>query len=370
MWFKRMLIEKESPEQYGYDRIKYNLTESSTTDKTMADVAIKLPEDLLLSYGDHMGNARLRELIGKEYGLDKDNVIVTVGACMAVFTIYSALLHPGDRVVVMFPNYPSDIDVTKSLGCDTQFYCLKEENQFELDVDELAAMITPETKLVTITYPHNPTGVVISEEKLRQIVKICEERKVHIIVDETYGDLVRGARPARAASMSPYAISIESLSKAIGIPGIRTGWIVSSDQELLDQLIAAKEQICICGSSVDEECARQVLEHREELLKPIKEDIERKFAIVKDFMANQDVLNWVEPQGGVVCFPWIKPEIDLDVEEFYRVLNEKYGVFVGPGHWFSVDDRHFRVGYAWPTEEELRKGLEGIVEAIQEVRKS
>lgn len=369
MWFQRMLIEKESPEEYGYDQIKYNLTESSTTDKTMSDVGIKLPDDLILSYGDHLGNPRLRELIAKQYNLDQDNVIVTVGACMAIFTIYSALLKPGDRVVVMFPNYPSDIDVTKSLGCDTQFYCLKKENQFKFDMDEFAEMITPDTKLVTITYPHNPTGTVISEEEMQKIVKICEERKIHIIVDETYGDLVRGERPKRAASMSPYAISIESLSKAIGIPGIRTGWIVSSDQVLLDQLIAAKEQICICGSTVDEECARQVLERREDILKPIKEDIDRKFKIVKDFMEHQEVLDWVEPQGGVVCFPWIKPEIDLNVDEFYQVMNETYGVFVGPGHWFSMDDRHFRVGYAWPAEDELKKGLEGIVAAVNDVKR-
>lgn len=371
MYFKRMKIEEESPEQFGYDRIRYNLTESSTTDKTLADVGITLPPDLLLSYGDHLGHSGLRELLAKDYSVDKDNIIVTVGACMAIFIIYSTLLKPGDHVVVMYPNYPADIDITHSLGCDAEYYRLRQENDFRFDVDELAKMIRPETKLVNITYPHNPTGTMIDPKDLKRIVKICEEKKVYLLVDETYGDLTFGERTTpRAASLSPWAISIESLSKAVGIPGIRTGWIASQDSELILHMVAAKEQICICGSIVDEECAYQVIRRKADILRPIKEDIAVKFAIVKEFMAHQDVLDWVEPKGGVVCFPWIKPEIDLDIAEYHRVLNEKYGTFIGPGHWFGLDDRHFRVGYAWPSTDELKAGLVALADAAHDVRRN
>lgn len=370
MWFNRMKIEEESPEEYGYERIKFNFTESSTTDKTMADVGIKLPENLLLCYGDHLGNENLRKVIAKDYNLEADNVIVTVGACMAVFAIYSTLLKPNDHVVVMFPNYPADVDITYSLGCKTDLYKITAENDYKINIDELAAMIKEDTKLVTITYPHNPTGAMISEEDLRKVISLCEEKGVYLLVDETYGDLVPGERIARAASISPMAISIESLSKAIGIPGIRTGWIVTQDKELLGRIIAAKEQICICGSVVDEECAYQVLSRKEEILAPIKKDIAEKFAIVEEFMARQKVFDWVKPAGGVVCFPCIKPEIEIDTDEFYDVLNNKYGVFVGPGHWFSMDDRYFRLGYAWPSKEQLIEGLEYLEKAVEDTRKN
>lgn len=289
---------------------------------------------------------------------------------MAVFAVYSTLLRPDDHVVVMFPNYPADIDITYSLGCKTDLYKLKEENGYRLDIEELAAMITPKTKLVTITYPHNPTGVIISEQELRRDIKLCEEKGVYILVDETYGDLVTGKRIARAASISDKAISVESLSKAIGVPGIRTGWIVSRDAELLERLVSVKEQICICGSVVDEECAYQVLVKKDELLVPIKKDIAEKFAIVESFMARQKVFNWVKPQGGVVCFPCIKAEIEIDTKEFYKVLNEKYGVFVGPGHWFDMDDSYFRLGYAWPTKEKLTEGLVYLEKAVEDTRKN
>ena len=103
---------------------------------------------------------------------------------------------------------------------------------------------------------------------------------------------------------------------------------------------------------------------------PIREDVAEKFAILETFMKNQNVFDWVKPTGGVVCFPSIKPDIKLDVEEFYDVLNNKYGVYVGPGHWFEMNDRHFRLGYAWPTKEELEEGLVYLAQAVEDVRKN
>lgn len=370
MWFKRMLIEKESPEQYGYERIKYNLTESSTSDKTMADVGIKLEDSMLLCYGDHLGKPELRELIGKRYDAAADDVIVTVGACMALFTLYSTLLKPGDHVVIMHPNYPANIEIPRSLGGNVELYELKFEEGFRLNVDKLIAMLKPATKLVNITYPHNPTGTMITSEELKRLAAACEKNGTYLVVDETYGDLTVGERLPHVSNLTEYGICLESLSKAIGVPGIRTGWIVTKNKQLLEMLVAAKEQICICGSVVDEECAYQVLQRNEELMEPIRRDIAEKFAIVCEVLDNQDVLEWVKPSGGVICFPHIKDEIELDINEFYDVLNNKYGVFVGPGHWFDMDDRYFRVGYAWPDKEQLRTGLLGLVSAVKEVRRN
>ncbi len=370
MQFNRMWIEKESPEEYGYENIKYNLTESSTTDKTMTDVGIQLSQDLLLCYGDHLGKKELRQVIGKMYDAKEDEVIVTIGACMSLFLIYSAILMPGDHVLIMHPNYPANIEIPRSLGCQVDLYGLKFEEGFRMDVDQLISMLRPETKLVNITYPHNPTGVMTTAEDIAKLMKACEANGTYLMVDETYGDLTNGQRLPHVSSMSKYGICIESLSKAIGVPGIRTGWMVSKNRELLDKVIATKEQVCICGSVVDEECAYQVLSKREELLKPIKADIAEKLAILTEIMENQNVLEWVKPQGGVVCFPRIKEEIEIDTKEFYDCLNHKYGVFVGPGKWFDMSDRYFRIGYAWPKKEELRQGMLNLLKAIEDTRKN
>lgn len=370
MWFKRMSIEKESPEQFGYERIKYNLTESSTTDKSLAALGIKLESDLLLCYGDHLGKVELRELIAERYGADKDEVICTVGSCMALFLVYSAILKPQDQVIVMHPNYPANLEIPKSLGCDVRLYELRFEDGFQINVDQLAAMLRPQTKLVSVTYPHNPTGTMISKDDLMRLTAACTQNGTYLMVDETYGDLTVGERIPHVCNISEYGICVESLSKAIGAPGVRAGWIVSKNRELNEALIAAKEQVCICGSALDEECAYQILLRNDQLMSAIRQDIAGKFTVVCDVMDGQDVLEWVKPVSGVVCFPRIKPEIELDINEFYDVLNNRYGVFVGPGHWFDTDDRYFRVGYAWPDKEQLKKGLEGLVAAVKDVRKN
>lgn len=370
MLFKRMKIEEESPEQFGYERIKFNLTESSTTDKSMADVGIKLPEDLLLCYGDHLGKKELRELIGKRYGASEEQVIVSVGACMALLIIYAGLLKPNDHIIVLHPNYPADVEIPRSLGCNVELFKLEFKSKFQLDVDMLISRIRPDTKLLCITYPHNPTGTMISPAQLEKLAEACEKNKTYLLVDETYGDLTFGERLPHVTNLTQYGICVESLSKAIGIPGIRTGWIVCKNEEILKKLIAVKEQVCICGSVIDEECAYQVLLRNEEILEPIRRDIREKFEILCEEMEHQDVLEWVKPDGGVICFPHVKDEIELDTAELYDCMNNKYGVFVGPGHWFELDDRFFRLGYAWPEKDELRAGIRGIISAIQDVRQN
>ena len=369
MKYNRMLIEEESPEQFGYDRIKYNLTESSTTDKTIKDVGIQIDDDLVLCYGDHYGKPELRELIAKRYNASLDDVIITVGACMALFITYSALLAENDHILIMKPNYPANIEIPRTLGCDVDLYELEISKGFQMDVDSLISRIKPSTKMVSITYPHNPTGAMINGEDLKKLALACEENKTYLVVDETYGDLTRGERLPHVTDFTDYGICIESLSKAIGVPGIRTGWIVNKDPKRQEMLISAKEQICICGSVVDEECAYQVLKRNDELMTPIKKDVEEKFDIVCAMLDQQDVLEWVRPRGGVVCFPRIKDEVELDTQEFYDVLNNNYGVFVGPGRWFGMDDRYFRLGYAWPEKEELKEGIKGILRAVRDVRK-
>ena len=370
MKFKRMLIEKESPEEFGYGRIKYNLTESSTTDKTLGDMGVKISDDLLLCYGDHLGKPELRELIGRSYGCSADEVMLTVGACMALFIVYSTLLERDDHVILMHPNYPANIEIPRSLGCNPELYRLNYEDGFKMDVDKLINMIRPGTRLVNITYPHNPTGTMTDEASIRRLIRACEDAGCFLMVDETYGDLTVGGRLPHVSSLSSWGICIESLSKAVGVPGIRAGWIVTKNRELFAKMLAVKEQICICTSILDEECAYQVLSRREELMKDIRADISVKFKILCEYMESQSCLDWVKPAGGVVCFPRIKPEIALDTAEFYDVLNNRYGTFVGPGRWFDMDDRFFRVGYAWPGQDELRQGLLNISRAVADVRRN
>ena len=169
-----------------------------------------------------------------------------------------------------------------------------------------------------------------------------------------------------AATLSDRVVSVSSLSKTYGIPGIRMGWAVSLDKALLYKFLSAKEQIGICNSVVDEEVGYQAFAQRETWLPVIRGRIAEAFGIVKEWMEGEELMEWVEPMGGVVCFPRIKPDVPVDLDEFYRLLLAKHGTYVGPGHWFEQPRRHMRVGYGWPTLEELRHGLAGISAAVRD----
>lgn len=367
MKYVRMPIEIESPEQMGYENIKYNLTESSVTDMFLNNIEIDL-KNLLLCYGDHIGKYELRELISSEYNLKPDDVLLTVGAAAALFIINTSLLEKDSHLIVMRPNYGTNIETPKALGCEISYLDLDFDNGFKLDIDKIKSLIKPNTKLISLTYPHNPTGVMISESELKHVIEIVEKNNCYLLFDETYRDMSFVEKLPLAVTLSDKVISISSVSKAYGLPGIRMGWLISKNKELMNNFLGAKEQIYICNSVVDEEIAFQFLKNKDEYFKKINQHINTNYKIVEDFINSQNYLEWIKPTGGVVCFPRIKAELNLDIEKFYSTLNEKYKTYVGPGHWFEMDKHFMRIGYGWPDSEQLRQGLENIKQTVEEVR--
>lgn len=366
MKYARMVIEKESPEEYGYDRIRYNLSESSIRDRKLSDVGASLP-DLTLFYGEHRGEVRLRELVAsQDKDLEAADVLVTAGAAGALFIIATTLLGPGDHLVVIRPNYATNIETPKAIGCEITYIDLAFENAFALDTQLIAAAMRPNTCLVSITCPHNPTGTLITREQLDQLIELVEALGCRLLVDETYRDLAYGRQLPIAASLSPSVISVCSLSKAYGIPGIRVGWIITRDPTLAERFLAAKEQIGICGSVVDEWLAMATLERRGAFLAELAPVMVSRRAIVRDWINQDPLIEWVEPQGGVVCFPRLKVSNNFNFDSFYARLLDRHGAYVGPGHWFEMPKSFFRIGFLWPLEDELRGGLAAISAAVRE----
>ena len=359
-----MPIEIESPEQMGYGNIECNLTESSFSDAVLGNLDLSL-NHLVLCYGDHMGKPELRELIAADIGLAADDVMVTAGAATALFILSTSLLKSGDHLVVEKPNYATNIETPRAIGAFVHFLEMRFENEFRVDIDELENMITPDTKYVSVTCPHNPTGTMLQKDELHKLIELIESRRTILLLDETYRDMAFEEKLPSAASLSSKVISVSSLSKTYGLPGIRIGWLACRDRTLMEMFLAAKEQIMICNSVVDEEIAFRFLEKKKESLPQIKDKIQKHFGILKKWIGAENNLEWIEPSGGVVCFPRIKPDCSVDVEHFYKILNEQFKTFVGPGHWFEMDRRYMRIGYGWPDTDELQRGLNNISKALR-----
>lgn len=368
MKYTRMPIEIESPEQLGYDTIECNLAESSVHDAVFKDLQLNL-DQLVLAYGHHLGTPALRELIAAPYtGISPDDVLITAGAAAALFIAATSLLEKEDHLIVMRPNYATNIETPKAIGCAIDYIDLSFENNFEPDLQRIEALIKPSTRYISITTPHNPTGMVISEQVLNQLVHLANKHKCYLLVDETYRDLTFGAQLPLAATLSDRVISISSVSKAYGLPGIRIGWLINKNKNLQERFLAAKEQIFLCNSVVDEEIALRFLKHKAQHMPAIREKVQRNFQILDRWMQNQPDLEWVAPKAGVICFPRLKKEVQVDLPAFYDTLYTRYKTLVGPGHWFDMDRRYMRIGYGWPTADALHKGLENITQALKEYR--
>ena len=365
MRYVRMPIEVESPEEYGYGNIRYNLSESSIRDRSVAELGLTIPS-LTLLYAEHRGSRRLRELIVADQAeLGADDVLITGGAATALFIVSTSLLDRSDHLVVVRPNYATNLETPRAIGCSVSFMDLEFEAGFRLDFDELAAAMTPQTRLVSVTCPHNPSGVMFTAEELQRLVALTEEKGCYLLVDETYRDLSFDGRLPQAAALGRHVIGVSSLSKAYGIPGIRIGWLITRDSKLQETFLAAKEQISICGSVIDEWIAEQVMERSIGFLDPTLVEMRVRRQLVSEWIGREPLLEWIPPKGGVVCFPRMKAEPPGGTAAFYRRLLESHGTYVGPGHWFEMSDLFFRLGYGWPTRDELEAGLAAISRALR-----
>ena len=360
MWYERMDLE-DWFDTYQF-AVDYDVGESAVKFLTLGDLGMDLTS-VALRYGHHKGLPELREVLANDYeGLSADDVIVTAGGSEANFAIVSALVKPGDHVVVEHPNYPSLYEVPRSLGCDVTLFRLRRENAFKPDWDELERLITPKTKLISLTHPNNPTGSMIDTAEFERAVSIAESYGVYLLFDETYRELSYGEQLPGAGASSPHVISLSSMSKSYGLPGIRIGWLATRSAEVRDAVLAIREQVTITNSALGEQIAFSVLKRKTEFIDRARTHVQQNFEIVRTWMATQEALDWIEPGAGVVGFPWIV-DSRIDPEEIYTRLVKEYRSFVIPGRCFEMDNAHFRLGYGGANDE-LQVGLVNIGNAI------
>lgn len=363
MGFKRMPIE-EWFDNYQYE-VDYDIGESGVKFLKFSSLNLNL-DDLPLRYGHHRGNPELRELIAQDYeGFSPDQIAVTTGASEANFAVVASLVGPNDHMIVEHPNYPSLYEVPKSLNRRLDLLHLTFEEKFKPNLEKLENLITPQTKLVTITHPNNPTGSMITEKMLYEIVEMVEAHGTYLLLDETYRELTFKKALPPAATLSPHAISITSMSKVYGLPGIRIGW-VAADKSIIESVRAVREQLTICNCVMSEEITKFVLQRKPEFLRKIKQKVAINQKTVEEWMKRREDLEWIPPEGGVVCFPRLKTNVPTD--DLCLLLAKKYKTFVVPGYCFEMN-RHLRLGFGGEANE-LETGLSYADKALRKLNKT
>jgi aspartate/methionine/tyrosine aminotransferase len=322
-------------------------------------------EALTLGYTESAGLPALREAIASLYpGLAIGQVLTFSGAEEAVFVLMNVLLGPGEHAVVTWPGYQSLYEVARATGAEVTLLPLREEDGWALDLDAVRRALRPETRLLVVNFPHNPTGALPGPGTFEALCALAEERGVYLLSDEVYRLLEHA--PARtlpaAVERTARGISLGVMSKAFGLAGLRVGWLACRDAELLRRCAAYKDYTTICNSAPSEVLALIALRAREQVLARSRAILDENLKRLDDFFARHaDTFRWVRPRAGSVAFPRLLR--DMPVAEFCQALVEREGVLLLPGDVYDFPGNHFRMGLGRTQLPEALARLERFCEA-------
>jgi len=304
-----------------------------------------------LGYTETWGAPELRQAIAATYEtVAPEDVLCFAGAEEGIFCAMHALLQAGDHAIVCHPNYQSAEALPASL-CDVSGLALHPGDGWQLDPDELRAGLRPETRLLSVNFPNNPTGAVLERDRFDAMISVCNERGLWLFSDEVYRGMERdeARRLPAAVDVCERGLSLGVMSKAYGLPGLRIGWIACRDRELLQRMERMKHYLSICNSAVSEFLALVALECGDEILRRNMTLAEANRNLLREFFRREpDLFEWYEPDAGCVAFPRYLGADGVDA--FCDRLVQEQGVLLMPASVFQsrlgeVPQDRFRVGY-------------------------
>ena len=298
-----------------------------------------------LKYVHAAGTRELRCAVADYYGggIDPEWVQVTTGAAEALWLILFRVCVQGANIIVAHPCYPAFDGISRALGAEVRYWRLRPENGFRPDPNELPRLIDRETRAILVCTPHNPTGMVMEPEQVRAVGELAAARGIPFISDEVYHGIYYDGRERPSAAHIPNAVVIGDVSKALSLGGLRIGWILERDESRRQAYYNARSFISVSSSVLSERLAALALRHYRTIWRRntdlAAQNLHALAALVRDMSGEID---WVEPQGGFTCFPWLKHQADS--EPLCRRLVKEAGVLFAPGYTFSMP-AHFRVGF-------------------------
>jgi aspartate/methionine/tyrosine aminotransferase len=337
---------------------RHHLTASDAESMTLAELlALAGPEqrhafdNLWLGYTQTWGMPELRDAIAGTYEqVSARDLLCFAGAEEGIYTAMRVLLEPGDHVIVATPNYQA-AETLPLDTCEVSGWALDPARDWQPDLVQLEALLRPNTKLISINFPNNPTGCILRRETLNELVALCRKRGIWLFSDEVYRliESDETLRLPQVADVYERGISLNVMSKAYGLPGLRIGWLACRDRGFLERCERYKHFLSICNAGPSEHLALIALNVRDRIL-------ERNRAIVRDNLSLLDAFfarwprhfHWRRPDGGCVAYV---DYLGADgVECFTRDLVEQAGVLLLPASVYRSEVGHapgtyFRIGF-------------------------
>jgi len=337
---------------------KYHLTASDAESISLTqllDCATPVDRErfhgLHLGYTQTFGAPTLRDAIAVTYAsLAASDVLCFAGAEEAIYIAMRVLLSPDDHCIVITPNYQASETLPLSI-CKVSGVPLDEHKGWALDLDKLKAALRPNTKLISINFPNNPTGAIASQAAFAELVQICQSRGIWLFNDEVYRLIERSPvlRLPQVADLYERGVSLNVMSKSYGLPGLRIGWLACRDRDFLLQCERYKHFLSICNSGPSEVLAEVALKASTPILDRNRAIVRKNVGLLNQFFADfPELFDWQEPDGSCVAF--VRYRGPDGVEAFTQRLVEESGVLLLPSSVYRSDlgpvpaDR-FRIGF-------------------------
>jgi aspartate/methionine/tyrosine aminotransferase len=324
---------------------------------------------LPLGYSEARGTEALRTALAATYTRgDADHILVTTGAIEANFLLFNVLLEPGDHVIAPYPAYQQLYSVPRAIGCDVSLWRVGPETGYRYDLDALERLLRPTTRVIVVNTPHNPTGAMMPPDDAARVYAMADSVGATVIGDEAYRWL---AVPDGAPFAPPMfdlgdrGVSVGTLSKPFGLPGLRIGWIAASSS-LVRECWAMRDYISLSPGKLNDALACLALRHRDRIVDRNRGIIEANLATASAWLAERsDMLSWTPPRGGLLAL--LKYNLPIPSLELADLLATEYSVMLAPGSAFGYE-HHLRLGIG-QRPDVFAAGLREVGRALEEVRR-
>jgi len=341
----------------------YNIAETCVDSLTikelleMADMKDKAFEDInnmKMTYGAIEGSLEFKQEISKLYEKAAiENITVTHGAIGANMMAYETLVEPGDHVISVLPTYQQHYSIPESFGAKVDILKLRPENNWLPDLTELKAMVKPETKIISLNNPNNPTGSVMDKKLLMDIAETARSVDAYILCDEVYRGLDHtNGLTASIADLYEKGISTASMSKTFSLAGLRIGWMVAP-KDVIEAANKRRDYNIISCGLIDDYLATIALRAKDKIFERNLGIVRTNLEILDKWVNNSEFVSYVKPQGGTTAF--IKYNYDIPSQELCIDIMEKTKVMLVPGTALDMEG-YIRIGYASDTNI-LKAGL-------------
>lgn len=300
-----------------------------------------------------------------------DNVLITAGTAEANFLTISNLVGPGDEMIVDVPGWPQPLVLGEAIGARVNKLVRDEASGWMFDFEQLEALITPNTKLIFICNPNNPTGHVLDESELMRVAELADRVGAYVLADEVYRGMEWNGKPTpRVASLYQRGISTGSVSKVLGLQGLRTGWMISQDSQLLYDSMVLREDTSEIMNIMGEAIADIALKESRfnEAITRAKQAGEQNLKLIDEFVQSRDELSWQRPRAGLIGFCRLHGSMGA-AELSRRLLASPYDTFVMGGDAYGYPD-HIRVGAGGNSQDEIARGLSALERFFDDQTKS